>query len=124
VSLDASTVAAPDRLTVGTVAFQPALLRTRKPFAVAVVIRDLAGRVVRGADVQIFPERGDAKRTVQVTTRSDGSAIVHVTPTQRLVLRAGRRLVLAVRARRPGDAWSSQVSALRLVSVRTGAPVH
>jgi dipeptidyl aminopeptidase/acylaminoacyl peptidase len=123
-SLDAAQVAAPDRLTVSGVAFRPSPLRTRKAFAVTVVVRDLAGRVIRGASVQIFPQRGDANRSAPVATGSDGRALLRVSPTRRLALRTGGRLVLAVRARRPGDPWSSQVSALRLVSVRTATPTR
>jgi hypothetical protein len=88
------------------------------------MIHDLADRIVRGAVVQIFPQGGDANRSAQVTSGTDGRAVLRVIPTSRLRLRAGARLVLAIRARRPGDTWSSQVAALRLVSVRTAAPAR
>jgi dipeptidyl aminopeptidase/acylaminoacyl peptidase len=115
--LAASSVAAPDRLVVGRVVFGPQLLHTRRPFRIAVTVRDLGGRGVVGALVQGVPLLGYARVTATRVTGKTGVVGLRVAPTKKLPL--GRRLVLTVRARRPGDAWSSRASAHRLVSVRT-----
>jgi hypothetical protein len=84
-----------------------------------VAVHDLAGRAVRGAVVRARALRGDAAATSLLLTRSDGMVALRVVPNRRLALAAGRRLVLTVQARRPQDGWSSNQSAVRLVSVRT-----
>ena len=115
--LAAASVVAPDRLVVGRVVFGPALLRSRRPFRVAVTVRDLGGRGVVGALVQAVPLLGYARVTTTGVTGKAGVVGLRVEPTKKLPL--GRRLVLTIRARRPGDAWTSRASARRLVSVRT-----
>ncbi len=117
----ASSVRAPNRLTVARLAFTPTILRSRKAFSVALTIRDLGGRAVTGAAVRITPVRGDARPTDQASTGSDGAAILQVRPTGQLRLRPGSRLVLAVHVRRPGDPWTAEISGMRLISIRAEA---
>jgi hypothetical protein len=115
--LAAEAVAAPDRLVVGRVVVGPAVLRSRAPFRIAVTVRDLGGRGVVGALVQAVPLLGAARVSSVGVTKKAGVVGLRIVPTGKLAL--GRRLVLAIRARRPGDAWTSRASARRLVSVRT-----
>ncbi len=119
IAVDVSQVQPPDRLAVAGVAFRPTILRTRKPFVLSLLIRDLGGRPVNGAVVRVTPLNGATKPTGQVRTAPDGVVSFRVTPTRQLRLRAGGRLVLAVHVRRPGSSWADDVSALRLISVRS-----
>ena len=117
--VSASSVEQPNRLRVAGIAFHPVVLRSRRAFTVTVLVRDLAGRAVRGAVVRAKSLRGDAAATSLRLTRPDGTVTLRVVPTRRLTLAKGSRLVLTVQARRPQDGWSSRQSAVRLVSVRT-----
>lgn len=119
IAVDVSQVQPPDRLAVAGVVFRPTILRTRKPFALTLLIRDLGGRPVKGAVVRVTALNGATKPTGQVRTSSAGVASFRVTSTRQLRLRAGGRLVLAVHVRRPGAPWTGDVSALRLISVRS-----
>ena len=121
-TVSASSVERPNRLRVAGVAFRPRVLRSRRAFALTVVVHDLAGRSVRGAVVRAEALRGDAAATSLAVTGSDGIVTLRVVPNRRLVLAAGRRLVLTVQVRRPQDGWASGRSAVRLVSVRAKAP--
>ena len=118
-TVPASSVERPNRLRLADVVFRPRVLRSRRAFVLTVVVHDLAGRSVRGAVVRAKALRGDAEATSLAVTSSDGTVMLRVVPNRRLVLAAGRRLVLTVQARRPQDGWASSRSAVRLVSVRT-----
>jgi Tol biopolymer transport system component len=118
-SILASTVQPPDRLLISRVAFKPNVLRSRKAFVLRIGVRDAEGLSVANAVVQATSLRGDALPTALRLTGADGTAELRVTPTRRLRLAEGSRLVLLVRARRPIDGWAGPVSGTRLVSVRT-----
>jgi hypothetical protein len=117
--VDASTLQPPNRLVGVRVSFRPRILRSYKPFTVSLTIDDRAGHAVRGAVVQVTPTTGAIRTTAQLRTDLRGSIVARLVPTRNLKLRAGRRVVLAVRVRRPGDPWGSETSGLRLISVRT-----
>lgn len=118
-AVDVSQVQPPDRLAVAAVVFKPSILRIRRPFVLMLMIRDLGGRPVKGAVVRVTPVNGPAKPTGQLRTGAAGVVSFRVNPTRQLRLRAGGRLVLAVHVRRPGAPWTGDVSALRLISVRS-----
>jgi dipeptidyl aminopeptidase/acylaminoacyl peptidase len=115
----ASALQPPDRLVVSSVVFNPRVLRARKAFDLQLVVRDLRGLFVANAVVQATALRGDARSSSLRLTGADGRATLRMTPTRRLRLAAGSRLVLLVRVRRPANGWASPASGTRLTSVRT-----
>jgi dipeptidyl aminopeptidase/acylaminoacyl peptidase len=115
----ASAVQPPDRLLVSRVEFKPNVLRSRKALVLRIAVRGAEGLNVVNAVVQATPLRSDALPSALRLTGADGTAELRVTPTRRLRLAQGSRLVLLVRARRPADGWAGPVSGTRVVSVRT-----
>jgi hypothetical protein len=115
----AADVEAPDRLRVGSVAFTPRTVRSRRPIALRIgVVEQVGGLLVAGAAVAVASLPAGLVRTpVQQLTDTSGTTVIRLRPTMRLTLRPGR-LVLAVRVRKPGSPWADPVSALRLISIR------
>jgi Tol biopolymer transport system component len=116
----AAAVRRPNGLVVAGVSFRPPSLCSRLPFHLTVAVRDRSGVPVVGAAVRVAAVRSDVRTTGVRRTRGDGSVTLTLLPTSRLRLVSGRRLVLIVRATRPGDSWNAPASAQRRVSVRTG----
>ena len=123
ISVPASSISLPNRIVVAHVGFSRHPLRSRHVFTARVRITDAHGHVVRGALVHVLGiPYGWIANAHDVATSMDGYAIVKLHPTRRLPLHKGNALVLAVRARRPGDSTLAGVSAHRLVQLQLAAP--
>jgi hypothetical protein len=102
------------------VSFAPTVVRSRRPVARRLrIVDETAGLPVAGAAVSVVSvPAGLVTGPPQQLTDARGTTTARLRPTPRLRIGKGR-LVLAVRARRPGAPWTGDASGLRLVSVRT-----
>jgi hypothetical protein len=122
VSIPVTSVAAPQRLIVSGVQFQPLVVRSRDPFTARFRVTDTRGFVVRGALVYMLGlPYGRIANVPEQQTATDGWVTFQVQPTARLPLVNGGALVVFVRARKPGENLLAGVSTRRLVQVRLGA---
>lgn len=123
-SIPASSVVLPARLTIRRVVFSPRIVRSHKK---AVVIRfrvaDTRGFYVRNAAVYM---RGVPLHRITIVkekrTSMAGWVTFKVRPTKQLKLKRGGRLIVFVRARRPGEPLLGGTSTRRLVSLRVSTP--
>ena len=112
------SLSAGNRLVVSSVNYEPNVLRSRAPFELTVQITDVLGHLVSGAAVDFTPvpfERVLPPQTV--TTNQQGFATVTLQPTAQFPLIKGYRIVVFVRATKPGDNIVAGVTGLRLTSV-------
>jgi hypothetical protein len=118
ISIPASSVTLPNRLVVDGVKFSPAVLHSRRTFAVRFHVSDSNGNVVRDALVYaIGLPYSWARNAPEIRTEQDGWATLTMTPTRNLPLRRGAALVVFVRARVEGQNLLSGSSTRRLVQV-------
>jgi hypothetical protein len=108
-----------NRLVVSSVDYTPNVLGSRAPFELTVQITDVEGHLVQGAVVDFTPVPfGRVLPPQTVTTNQNGFATVTLQPTAQFPLIRGYRIVVFVRATKPGDNIVAGVTALRLTSVR------
>jgi large repetitive protein len=119
ISIPATSISLPNRVLIAKVHFSRHPLRSRRVFTARIRITDAHGHVVRGALVHVLgiPYSWIAGAH-EVTTGMNGYAVVRLRPTRHLPLEKGNALVLAVRARRPGDGTLAGTSAHRLVQLQ------
>ena len=118
VSIPASSVSLPHRLVISAVHFSRRPLHSRHAFTGRFRITDTRGYLIRGARVRaVGIPYGWITHTHEVTTGTNGYAVITFHPTRHLPLRKGATLVLAIRARKPGDNTLAGVTAHRLVRV-------
>ncbi len=123
VSIPASSVSLPHRLVISAVHFSRYPLRSRHAFTGRFRITDTRGYLIRGARVRaVGIPYGWITRTNEVTTGTNGYAVITFHPTRQLPLRRGSTLVLSIRARKPGDNTLTGVTAHRLVQVALARP--
>jgi hypothetical protein len=105
-SVPVESVSLPARLVVARV--------SAKASTLTVTIADTRGYAIRGAIVQVVAPYGWVAPVEETGTGNDGTVALE------LRAKAGhpRRIVLYVRARKPGDAVLAGITATRLVSVR------
>jgi hypothetical protein len=123
-SIPATSVAAPERLNIQVVQFQPSVIRSRVPFTGRFRVMDTRGYAVRDALVYVAGVPWSRVSVVpEARTDVNGWATIQLTPTARLPLRNGYYLVMFVRARKQGDDLLTGISTRRLVQLPAGAPV-
>ena len=101
-------------------------MRSRaRQISAVVLIKDSRGYLIRGALVYLrgVPERRLNAPAEKVTDKR-GLVTMRLQPTKLLPLRAGGRLTIFVRARKPGEPVLAGASTRRLVSLRLGAPTR
>jgi hypothetical protein len=117
VSIPATSVALPHKLSVSRVVFTPKILRSRQPFRAQVTVSDSRGYLVR--DALVFLRSVPERRLVRVPERrtgSNGTVTFTLRGTKLLPLKKGARLTIFVRART--SATGAATTATRLVSIR------
>lgn len=108
-----------NRLVISSVDYTPNVLRSRAPFELTVQVKDVFGNLVQGAVVDFTPVPFERVLPPQsVTTNQNGLATVTLQPTAKFPLIPGYRIVVFVRATKPGDNIVAGVTGLRLTSVR------
>lgn len=112
-----------ERLLVGSVRMAPLVLRSvGGKVTVDLVVSSERGSRVRNAIVMLrSTPLGRIAATAVKRTAADGSVRFTVTTTPRLRLVRGGRLVLFVRASRPGQPTIGCTTGRRLLSIRTAA---
>jgi hypothetical protein len=123
-SILAASVTAPARFVIDKVQFSPLTVRSRtKPITARIHVSDTRGFVVRGALVYL---RGIPARRLRPVgerpTGTDGWVTFRLNPTRLLPLKAGARLTMFARARKPGENALAGASTRRLVSLRLSRP--
>lgn len=122
-SVPVSSLFPPDRLVIDRVQVSPAVVRQRSPFTVRFRVRDLHGRVVRGALVQVSAIPFNAvARVPEQATGTDGWATFRLRPTPSLQLQGGSSLVLFVVIRKQGEPPFAGISNRQLHVIRLGRP--
>ena len=122
-SIAVSSVALPERLVISEVSFSPNPVRSRAAITSRFRVADTSGRVVRGALVYaVGLPYNYVQGAPEVTTGTDGYAVIQMFPKAAMPLRNGGALVVFVRARKAGDSLIAGVSTRRLVQVRLGSP--
>ena len=120
-SVAASSLAPPDRLVIDRVEQMPAILRAREPFTVRFRVRDLNGRVVRDALVQVLAVPTAAiVRAPERPTGEDGWVGFRLRPGGAAWPARGTSLSLFVRVRRRGDPLLGGISNSQLFEIRLG----
>lgn len=122
-SIAVSSVALPERLVISEVSFSPNPVRSRAAITARFRVADTSGRVVRDALVYaVGLPYNYVQGAPEVTTGTDGYAVIQMFPKAAMPLRNGGALVVFVRARKAGDSVIAGVSTRRLVQVRLGSP--
>ena len=121
-SIPITSVAPPQRLVIGQLAFSPNPLRSRNDIITARFrIADTRGYIVRGALVFVVPlPYGWVTQPDEVVTGMDGWATVRMQANPQLPRRGA--IVMFVRARRGGDFVLTGVSNRRLVQMLVAIP--
>jgi hypothetical protein len=119
VSIPVSSVSLPDRLVIDRVTFSPKSIGSRNDRVVARFrVVDSKGYVVRDALVYaIGVPANRVTRPPETKTDQTGWATLVYAPLRGLPLKAGARLTIFVRARKPGENVLGGVSTRRLVSI-------
>jgi hypothetical protein len=121
-SIPVTSVAAPERLVIRQIEFQPSVVRSRVPFTARFRVVDTRGYAVRDALVYTVAVPFARLGTVPETrTDVNGWATVQLTPTARLPLRNGYLLTMFVRARAEGGDLLAGISTRRLVALRVAS---
>jgi hypothetical protein len=117
ISIPATSVAPPERLTIGQFEFSPNPLRSRGDTITARFrIFDTRGYVVRDSLVFVTPlPYGWVTQPAETTAGTDGWAQVQMHATSQLPRKAA--IVMFVRARKAGDPVLTGVSSRRLVQM-------
>jgi hypothetical protein len=122
-SIAAGQVGCGERLIVGGVRMAPLVLRTvGRRVTVDLVVSSERGHRVSNAIVTLrSTPLGRIASTAVKRTGTDGTVRFTVTTTNKLELVRGNRLLLFVRASRPGQPATGCVTGRRLLSIRTAA---
>jgi hypothetical protein len=116
-------VALPNRLIIDRVSFTPNPLRSHSSFTARFHVSDTRGFSIQGAMVYALGlPYNYAFGAPEVATDGTGWATITMRPTGNLPLRPGAKLVIFVRARKPGENLLAGVSTRRLVQENVTAP--
>jgi hypothetical protein len=122
-AISIAQVSLPNRLIVDKVSFSPNPLRSRNAFTARFHVADTRGFSIQGALVYALGlPYNYARSAPEVATDGTGWATITMQPTANLPLRPGAKLVIFVRARKPGDNLLAGVSTRRLVQENVTAP--